>query len=96
MRRLLTAVDARPGPDTTFALCGPPGLVTTARRVLADSGADPSLVRWELFTADGTQPTPPERTGRAPGAGSTGSPPCSTGAAGPPPCCRTTRPCSTH
>ncbi|MBM4832971.1 2Fe-2S iron-sulfur cluster-binding protein [Streptomyces althioticus] len=69
VRRLLAAVDARPGPDTTFALCGPPGLVATARRVLADSGADPSLVRWELFTADGTQPAPPEHAGRAPGAG---------------------------
>ncbi|MFJ7011227.1 2Fe-2S iron-sulfur cluster-binding protein [Streptomyces albogriseolus] len=69
VRRLLAAVDARPGPDTTFVLCGPPGLVATARRVLADSGADPSLVRWELFTADGTQPAPPEHAGRAPGAG---------------------------
>lgn len=69
VRRLLAAVDARPGPDNTFALCGPPGLVATARRVLADSGADPSLVRWELFTADGTQPAPPEHAGRAPGAG---------------------------
>ncbi|MEU3762815.1 ferredoxin--NADP reductase [Streptomyces albogriseolus] len=69
VRRLLAAVDARPGPDTTFALCGPPGLVATARRVLADAGADPSLVRWELFTADGTQPAPPEHAGRAPGAG---------------------------
>lgn len=69
VRRLLAAVDARPGPDTTFALCGPPGLVAIVRRVLADSGADPSLVRWELFTADGTQPAPPEHAGRAPGAG---------------------------
>jgi ring-1,2-phenylacetyl-CoA epoxidase subunit PaaE len=69
VRRLLAAVDARPGPDTTFTLCGPPGLVATARQVLADRGADPSLVRWELFTADGTQPTPPEPAGRAPGAG---------------------------
>ncbi|WPP27813.1 ferredoxin--NADP reductase [Streptomyces sp. CL7] len=69
VRRLLAAVDARPGPDTTFALCGPPGLVSTTRRVLADAGADPSLVRWELFTADGTQPTPPAHTGRAPGTG---------------------------
>ncbi|MFF5157817.1 2Fe-2S iron-sulfur cluster-binding protein [Streptomyces sp. NPDC000348] len=57
--RLLEAVDARPGPDTTFALCGPPGLVATARHVLADRGADPSLVRWELFTAAGTRPPEP-------------------------------------
>jgi ring-1,2-phenylacetyl-CoA epoxidase subunit PaaE len=67
--RLLAAVDARPGPDTTFALCGPPGLVTTARHVLAGLGADPSLVRWELFTADGTPPRPPEPAGQAPRAG---------------------------
>ncbi|MEV5253954.1 2Fe-2S iron-sulfur cluster-binding protein [Streptomyces werraensis] len=69
VRRLLAAVDARPDPDTTFALCGPPGLVATARRVLAEAGADPSLVRWELFTADGTEPTPPRPAGRAPEAG---------------------------
>ncbi|WP_179272277.1 2Fe-2S iron-sulfur cluster-binding protein [Streptomyces sp. XY006] len=69
LRRVLTAVDARPGPDTTFALCGPPGLVATARHVLAGLGADPSLVRWELFTADGTRPRTPEPAGRAPGAG---------------------------
>ncbi|MGW5617185.1 2Fe-2S iron-sulfur cluster-binding protein [Streptomyces sp. NPDC003877] len=67
--RLLAAVDARPGPDTTFALCGPPGLVATARSVLAARGTDPSLVRWELFTTDGTQPVPPEPAGRAAGAG---------------------------
>jgi len=69
VRRLLAAVDARPGPDTTFALCGPPGLVTTARHVLADTGADPSLVRWELFTTDGTPPRAPEPAGQAPRAG---------------------------
>ncbi|MFE2282437.1 2Fe-2S iron-sulfur cluster-binding protein [Streptomyces sp. NPDC059454] len=67
--RLLAAVDARPGPDTTFTLCGPPGLVTTTRHVLAGLGADPSLVRWELFTADGTPPRPPEPAGQAPRAG---------------------------
>ncbi|MEG8277153.1 2Fe-2S iron-sulfur cluster-binding protein [Streptomyces sp. AHA2] len=50
LRRLLAAVDARPGPDTAFALCGPPGLLDTSRRALADWGADPALVRWELFT----------------------------------------------
>ncbi|MER6621892.1 2Fe-2S iron-sulfur cluster-binding protein [Streptomyces sp. NPDC000931] len=67
--RLLVAVDARPGPDTTFALCGPPGLVATARHVLAGLGADSSLVRWELFTADGAPPRPPEPAGQAPRAG---------------------------
>ncbi|CAM5640899.1 hypothetical protein GCM10010261_21410 [Streptomyces pilosus] len=69
--RLLAAVDARPGPDTTFALCGPPGLIATARHVLADLGADAALVRWELFTADGTlpQPQPQPPAGRAPTAG---------------------------
>ncbi|MFE9623049.1 2Fe-2S iron-sulfur cluster-binding protein [Streptomyces sp. NPDC006527] len=69
VHRLLAAVDARPGPDTTFALCGPSGLVATARRVLADGGADPSLVRWELFTTDGTESGPPEPAGRAARAG---------------------------
>ncbi|OSC46339.1 hypothetical protein B5181_42740, partial [Streptomyces sp. 4F] len=58
--RLLTAVDARPGPDTTFALCGPPGLVATARRVLTDAGADPALVRQELFTTAPRAPRAPE------------------------------------
>ncbi|MFD8524895.1 2Fe-2S iron-sulfur cluster-binding protein [Streptomyces capillispiralis] len=63
LRRLLAAVDARPGPDTAFALCGPPGLVGTARRVLAESGADPSLVRWELFTAGAAPVRSPEPAG---------------------------------
>jgi len=66
MRRLLAAVDARPGPDTTYALCGPPGLVDTARRVLAEDGADPALVRWELFTTGGTAQRPSEPGGTAP------------------------------
>ncbi|MER7485589.1 ferredoxin--NADP reductase [Streptomyces sp. NPDC126497] len=69
LRRLLAAVDARPGPDTAFALCGPPGLLDTARRVLADRGTDPSLVRRELFTTGGTAPRAPEPAGPAPGAG---------------------------
>ncbi|WP_386021354.1 2Fe-2S iron-sulfur cluster-binding protein [Streptomyces sp. YIM B13518] len=71
LRRLLAAVDARPGPDTAFALCGPPGLLDTARRVLAGRGTDPSLVRWELFTADGTAQRAPEPAGPAPAAGET-------------------------
>ncbi|MFF5103295.1 2Fe-2S iron-sulfur cluster-binding protein [Streptomyces sp. NPDC000134] len=69
--RLLAAVDARPAPDTAFALCGPPGLVATARRVLAERGADPALVRWELFTAAGTPRPPAQAPGPAPGAGGT-------------------------
>ncbi|GAA2500525.1 ferredoxin--NADP reductase [Streptomyces gobitricini] len=60
LRRLLVAADARPGPDTTYALCGPPGLVDTARRVLAEEGADPALVRRELFTTGGTAQRPPQ------------------------------------
>ncbi|EFL43279.1 phenylacetate-CoA oxygenase/reductase, PaaK subunit [Streptomyces griseoflavus Tu4000] len=62
-------MDARPGPDTTFALCGPPGLVATVRHVLAGLGADPSFVRWELFTAEDRQPPEPEPVGQALGAG---------------------------
>ncbi|GHF01934.1 phenylacetic acid degradation protein [Streptomyces fumanus] len=71
LSRLLAAVDARPGPDTAFALCGPPGLVDTARRVLDRRGADPALVRWELFTAPGTPPPPARTPDPAPGAGET-------------------------
>lgn len=67
LSRLLAALDARPTPDTTFALCGPPGLVDTARQTLKDRGADPALVRWELFTATGT----PETTAPVPGPGET-------------------------
>ncbi|WP_235882670.1 ferredoxin--NADP reductase [Streptomyces apricus] len=67
LSRLLAAVDARPAPDTAFALCGPPGLVDTARRALKDRGADPAHVRWEMFTPAGTPPrpsraAPPSRT----------------------------------
>ncbi|MFH8797999.1 2Fe-2S iron-sulfur cluster-binding protein [Streptomyces sp. NPDC017936] len=69
LSRLLTAVDARPAPDTAFALCGPPGLVATARRFLAEHGADPALVRWELFTSGGTPEPAPERADRARTAG---------------------------
>ncbi|MEZ3181775.1 2Fe-2S iron-sulfur cluster binding domain-containing protein [Streptomyces pimonensis] len=65
LHRLLAAVDARPGPDTAFALCGPPGLLDTARRVLADRGTDPSLVRRELFTSGGTAQRAPEPAGPA-------------------------------
>ncbi|MGW2238682.1 2Fe-2S iron-sulfur cluster-binding protein [Streptomyces sp. NPDC001759] len=54
LSRLLTVLDARPSDDTTFALCGPPGLIATVRRFLEDWGAEPPLVRWELFTSDAT------------------------------------------
>ncbi|MFJ3159730.1 2Fe-2S iron-sulfur cluster-binding protein [Streptomyces kanasensis] len=66
LRRLLAAVDARPGPGTAYALCGPPGLVGTALRVLAEEGADPALVRRELFTTGGTAQRPPQPAGPAP------------------------------
>ncbi|WP_432119809.1 2Fe-2S iron-sulfur cluster-binding protein [Streptomyces sp. bgisy032] len=69
LRRVLTAVDARPGPGTAFALCGPPGLTDTARRVLAEWGAEPSLVRWESFTSGDGPARPPEPAGPAPEAG---------------------------
>ncbi|KQX65477.1 2Fe-2S iron-sulfur cluster-binding protein [Streptomyces sp. Root1310] len=57
--RLLAALDVRPGPDTTFALCGPAGLIATVRRALKDAGADPALVRSELFALGDTPPLPP-------------------------------------
>ncbi|GAA2264464.1 phenylacetic acid degradation protein [Streptomyces ruber] len=61
LRRLLTALDARPGPATTYALCGPAGLVTAVRRTLTGWGADPAAVRTELFTTDGAPgDAPPE------------------------------------
>lgn len=54
--RLLAALDARPGPGTTFALCGPDGLVTEVRQALIAWGADPAAVRSETFTtAPGTR-----------------------------------------
>ncbi|MEE1928335.1 2Fe-2S iron-sulfur cluster-binding protein [Streptomyces sp. TRM 70351] len=56
LARLLTAADARPGPGTTFALCGPAGLVTALRRALTARGADPDQVRSEVFTPAGTAP----------------------------------------
>ncbi len=58
--RLLSAVDTRPGPGTTFALCGPAGLVLAVRRALRAWGADAALTRWEMFTpADTPPPAPP-------------------------------------
>ncbi|MFI8193326.1 2Fe-2S iron-sulfur cluster-binding protein [Streptomyces sp. NPDC085946] len=52
--RLLGAVDARPGPGTAFALCGPGGLVAALHRALTAWGADPALIRSESFTPAGT------------------------------------------
>jgi ring-1,2-phenylacetyl-CoA epoxidase subunit PaaE len=69
LRRLLAAVDARPGPHTAFALCGPPGLLDTALRTLTDWGADPALVRRELFT-----PGTPGAPGMPGSTGATGTP----------------------
>ncbi|MFF9278975.1 2Fe-2S iron-sulfur cluster-binding protein [Streptomyces griseosporeus] len=69
LRHLLTALDARPGPDTAYALCGPAGLVDTARRVLAEEGADPALVRWELFTAGDTAVRSPQPASPGPAGG---------------------------
>lgn len=58
--RLLAVLDAVPGAGTTFALCGPGGLVITARQALMDWGADPALIRSELFTLGGAPAvTPP-------------------------------------
>ncbi|ALV38090.1 2Fe-2S iron-sulfur cluster-binding protein [Streptomyces sp. CdTB01] len=58
LSRLLTALDAEPAEDTSFALCGPPEMIATIRRCLDAWGAPPSLVRWELFTAGPTTTTP--------------------------------------
>ena len=58
LSRLLTVLDARPAGDTSFAVCGPPGMIATVRRFLDAWGAEPALVRWELFTT-GVPPTAP-------------------------------------
>ncbi|MFD9436595.1 2Fe-2S iron-sulfur cluster-binding protein [Streptomyces sp. NPDC060002] len=58
LRRLLALLDARPGPDTTFALCGPYGLVETARAALTAWGAPADRVRSELFSTEGAPPEP--------------------------------------
>ena len=63
--RLLAALDSRPGPGTTFALCGPGGLVAVLRQALADGGADPAAVRAEFFSL-GDAPRDP-RPAAAPG-----------------------------
>ncbi|WP_338017900.1 2Fe-2S iron-sulfur cluster-binding protein [Streptomyces taklimakanensis] len=65
--RLLTAVDAHPDPGTTFALCGPPGMVDAVRRALTAWGADPARIRSEAFTPAGPPPrsAPPRPTAAA-------------------------------
>ncbi|MFI1002375.1 2Fe-2S iron-sulfur cluster-binding protein [Streptomyces galbus] len=75
LARLLAVLDARPSGDTTFALCGPPGLIDTVRRFLDGWGAEPALVRWELFTSD-TAPAVPAPATPAPG---TAAPPPAAG-----------------
>ncbi|MFJ6527765.1 2Fe-2S iron-sulfur cluster-binding protein [Streptomyces longwoodensis] len=74
LSRLLTVLDARPSGDTTFALCGPPGLIATVRRFLDGWGAEPGLVRWELFTPDAA-PTDPAPADPAPAAVTHSTPP---------------------
>lgn len=59
LARLLSLLDARPDGTTSFSLCGPAGLVETARAALTAWGAPHGLVRWELFSAEGT-PSEPE------------------------------------
>lgn len=60
LRRLLELLDTRPGAQ--FALCGPPGLLATAREALA--GTPPEDVRTELFAAEPRpEPEPAEHRG---------------------------------
>jgi ring-1,2-phenylacetyl-CoA epoxidase subunit PaaE len=56
--RLLALLDVAPGPATSFALCGPYGLVETVRTTLAAWGAPEEAVRSELFSAAGAPPGP--------------------------------------
>ncbi|GGY00535.1 phenylacetic acid degradation protein [Streptomyces minutiscleroticus] len=72
LRRLLTALDALPAPGTAYALCGPPGLVATARRALTEWGADPASVRCEPFTPGATPHDAPPVAVAPPAAGPAG------------------------
>lgn len=56
LRRVLELLDTRPG--ARFALCGPPGLLATARAAL--EGVPPEYVRTELFGAAGETVPEPE------------------------------------
>ncbi|MFJ6135528.1 2Fe-2S iron-sulfur cluster-binding protein [Kitasatospora sp. NPDC092286] len=51
---LLTLLGAAPGDPCSFYLCGPWGLVRTARSALARWGAEPDRIHCEFFTADDT------------------------------------------
>ncbi|KUJ41311.1 phenylacetate-CoA oxygenase [Streptomyces albus subsp. albus] len=64
--RLLASLGAAPGDGVHFYLCGPWGLVDQARRALAECGAAPSRVRFELFTAGGEPVEHPDPRGVAP------------------------------
>lgn len=70
LRRLLALLGAEPGPDTHVALCGPHGLVETARATLTEWGAPPDSIRTELFSAapaaDVTAPAPSPEAPAAP------------------------------
>ncbi|WP_338320782.1 2Fe-2S iron-sulfur cluster-binding protein, partial [Streptomyces lonarensis] len=68
LSRVLDLLEARPGEGTTYSLCGPHGLVATARTLLAERGVPADAVRWELFSADGL-PGDPEPADRAPADG---------------------------
>ncbi|MGW5180252.1 2Fe-2S iron-sulfur cluster-binding protein [Streptomyces sp. NPDC004082] len=65
--RLLRLLDARPGPGTDFALCGPYGLLRTVAATLDAWGAVPDSVRSELFSGAGTPPGPASEVAAIPG-----------------------------
>ncbi|MFD8478569.1 2Fe-2S iron-sulfur cluster-binding protein [Kitasatospora sp. NPDC059673] len=54
LRRLLSAPGTEFDAATAFYLCGPSGLVTSARTALAEAGADEQQIRLELFSPEGT------------------------------------------
>ncbi|WP_216588230.1 2Fe-2S iron-sulfur cluster-binding protein [Streptomyces brasiliscabiei] len=56
---LLRAVGAEPDGETYFYLCGPWGLVTSAREALTRWGADPARTHAELFSLAAHDPAPP-------------------------------------
>lgn len=63
---LLAMVGAdRPAAHRYFYLCGPWGLVETARKALADWGADEADVRFELFSAGDREEEPSTAPGRS-------------------------------
>lgn len=56
LRRLLSEIEPVAGVDGGWFLCGPFEMVTEHKRVLLESGVDPSLVHLELFHVDGEVP----------------------------------------